>query len=67
MPGLGVQLQVEGCSLDGLLLLARQLGQAIGERISNPELHVVSLELDDHGHQPTAGMNPGRPCFAPVN
>jgi len=34
-----VQLEVEGGGLDGLLLLASQLGEAVGEGIGDAEIH----------------------------
>jgi len=36
-------LQVEGRGFDGLLLPARQLGQAVGKSISNAKFHSFSL------------------------
>ena len=40
MPGIGrVQLQVEGRRLDGLLLLAGQAGEAVGEGVGDAEVH----------------------------
>ena len=38
-----IHLHVEGRGFDGLLLLARQLGQAVGKSISNAKFHILSL------------------------
>ena len=40
MPGIGrVHLQVKGRGLDGLLLLAGEFGEAVGEGVGDEELH----------------------------
>ena len=42
MPGwAGLSLEVEGRRLDGLLLVAGQPGEAVGERVGDAELHHV--------------------------
>ena len=41
-PGIGrVELQVEGRRLDGLLLVAGQPGEAVGEGVGDAEVHRV--------------------------
>ena len=48
MPGIGrVELQVEGRRLDGLLLVAGQAGEAVGEGVGDEEVHDMSGSILD--------------------
>ena len=59
-----VHLQIEGRRLDGLLLLAGQLGEAVGEGVGDAEVHHVDPEhlhhlvaqVVDHLHRDAAGL-----------
>ena len=39
-----VQLQIEGRGLNGLLLIAGELGEAVGKRVGDTEFHVQTSE-----------------------
>ena len=51
-PGIrGIQLQVKHRGLDGLLLIASQFGEAIGESIRDAELHGQVSSITSKRHR----------------
>lgn len=51
-----VQLQAEGCDLDGLLLIAGEVGETIGKGVDDTEIHGFAANSHDQASQAIAEL-----------